>query len=42
MARRTKEDALATRHRILDAAEQVFESQGLHAHPCSRSRPKPA
>jgi len=29
MARRTKEDALATRHRILDAAEQVFESQGV-------------
>ena len=29
MARRTKEDALATRDRILDAAEQVFESQGV-------------
>ena len=29
MVRRTKEDALATRDRILDAAEQVFESQGV-------------
>lgn len=29
MARRTKEDAQVTRHRILDAAEQVFEAQGV-------------
>jgi TetR/AcrR family acrAB operon transcriptional repressor len=31
MARRTKEDALATRHRLLDAAERVFESKGVSA-----------
>ncbi len=29
MARATKEEALATRHRILDAAEAVFEKQGV-------------
>jgi TetR/AcrR family transcriptional regulator, acrAB operon repressor len=29
MARRTKEDALATRSRLLDAAEQVFQAQGV-------------
>jgi TetR/AcrR family transcriptional regulator, acrAB operon repressor len=29
MARRTKEEALATRHRILDAAEALFERQGV-------------
>ena len=31
MARRTKEDALATRHRLLDAAEHVFQSKGVSA-----------
>ncbi len=29
MARRTKEDALATRHQLLDAAEQVFAEKGV-------------
>jgi AcrR family transcriptional regulator len=29
MARRTKEDALATRDSILDAAEQLFVKQGV-------------
>lgn len=29
MARRTKEEALATRHRLLDAAELLFQSQGV-------------
>ena len=29
MARRTKEDALETRNRILDAAERVFERRGV-------------
>lgn len=29
MARRTKEEALATRHRLLDAAEMLFQSQGV-------------
>jgi TetR/AcrR family acrAB operon transcriptional repressor len=29
MVRRTKEEALATRHRILDAAEMLFERQGV-------------
>jgi TetR/AcrR family acrAB operon transcriptional repressor len=29
MARRTKEDALATRHQILDAAELVFHERGV-------------
>ena len=29
MARRTKQDAQATRERILDAAEQVFEARGV-------------
>jgi TetR/AcrR family acrAB operon transcriptional repressor len=29
MARRSKEDALATRQRLLDAAEQVFLAQGV-------------
>ena len=29
MARRTKEDALATRHKLLDAAEQLFQLQGV-------------
>ena len=29
MARRTKEDALATRNRLLDAAEYLFQSQGV-------------
>ncbi|PKO62122.1 MAG: TetR family transcriptional regulator [Betaproteobacteria bacterium HGW-Betaproteobacteria-18] len=29
MARRTKEDALATRHQLLDAAERVFSDQGV-------------
>ncbi len=29
MARRTKEDALATRHQILDAAERVFHERGV-------------
>jgi TetR/AcrR family transcriptional regulator, acrAB operon repressor len=31
MARRTKEDALATRHRLLDAAEHVFQAKGVSA-----------
>ena len=31
MARRTKEDALATRHRLLDAAERVFQAKGVSA-----------
>jgi len=29
MARRTKEEALETRHRILDAAERLFERRGV-------------
>lgn len=29
MARRTKEEALATRHRLLDAAEILFQAQGV-------------
>lgn len=29
MARRTKEEALATRHRLLDAAEHLFQAQGV-------------
>lgn len=29
MVRRTKEEALATRHRLLDAAEVLFQSQGV-------------
>ncbi|MBP7567420.1 MAG: TetR family transcriptional regulator [Burkholderiaceae bacterium] len=29
MARRTKQDALATRHRLLDAAEQLFQAKGV-------------
>jgi TetR/AcrR family transcriptional regulator, acrAB operon repressor len=29
MVRRTKEDALATRHRLLDAAEHVFQAKGV-------------
>ena len=29
MARRTKEDALATRHSLLDAAELLFQAQGV-------------
>jgi TetR/AcrR family transcriptional regulator, acrAB operon repressor len=29
MARRTKEDALATRHSLLDAAERVFQAKGV-------------
>ena len=29
MVRRTKEDALATRNRILDTAECVFERRGV-------------
>jgi TetR/AcrR family acrAB operon transcriptional repressor len=29
MARRTKEDALATRHALLDAAERVFQAKGV-------------
>ena len=29
MARRTKEDALATRHKLLDAAEYLFQEQGV-------------
>lgn len=29
MARRTKEDAEVTRHRLLDAAEQVFHARGV-------------
>lgn len=29
MARRTKEDALATRHGLLDAAELLFQAQGV-------------
>jgi len=31
MARRTKEDALATRNSLLDAAEHVFQAQGVSA-----------
>lgn len=31
MARRTKEDALATRHALLDAAERVFQAKGVSA-----------
>ncbi|MBK5207468.1 MAG: TetR family transcriptional regulator [Polaromonas sp.] len=29
MARRTKEEALATRHKLLDSAEQLFQAQGV-------------
>jgi TetR/AcrR family acrAB operon transcriptional repressor len=29
LARRTKEDALATRHSLLDAAERLFQAQGV-------------
>jgi TetR/AcrR family acrAB operon transcriptional repressor len=29
MPRRTKEEALATRHRLLDAAEHLFQAQGV-------------
>ena len=29
MVRRTKEEALATRHKLLDAAECLFQSQGV-------------
>ncbi|MFS2051737.1 TetR family transcriptional regulator, partial [Variovorax sp. CT11-76] len=29
MARRTKEEALATRNRLLDAAELLFQAQGV-------------
>src|SRR5687767_13839262 len=29
VARRTKEEALATRHRLLDAAELLFQAQGV-------------
>jgi TetR/AcrR family acrAB operon transcriptional repressor len=29
LARRTKEEALATRHRLIDAAEVLFQSQGV-------------
>ncbi len=29
MARRTKEEALATRHRLIDAAEVLFQAQGV-------------
>lgn len=29
MARSSKEDALATRHRLLDAAERVFQAKGM-------------
>lgn len=29
MVRRTKEEALATRHRLLDAAEHLFQAQGV-------------
>lgn len=29
MVRRTKEEALATRHRLLDAAEHVFQARGV-------------
>ena len=29
MARRTKEDALATRHALLDAAERSFQVHGV-------------
>lgn len=29
MARRTKEEALATRHKLLDAAEYLFQEQGV-------------
>mgnify|MGYP002774945851 CR=1 FL=1 len=31
MVRRTKEDALATRHSLLDAAERVFQAKGVSA-----------
>lgn len=31
MARRTKEDAVATRNGLIDAAEQVFREKGSHA-----------
>jgi len=31
MARRTKEEALATRHALIDAAERVFQRQGVAA-----------
>ena len=37
MARRTKEDALATRHQLLDAAECVFAEKGV-AHLAQRHR----
>jgi hypothetical protein len=33
MARRTKEEALATRHLVLDTAELVFERRGFRARP---------
>jgi len=36
MARRTKEEALATRELILDAAERVFTSAGFRARPCRK------
>jgi TetR/AcrR family transcriptional regulator, acrAB operon repressor len=29
LARRTKEEAMATRHRLLDAAEHLFQAQGV-------------
>lgn len=29
MARRTKEEAMATRHKLLDAAEHLFQAQGV-------------
>jgi TetR/AcrR family acrAB operon transcriptional repressor len=29
LVRRTKEEALATRHRLLDAAELLFQAQGV-------------
>jgi TetR/AcrR family acrAB operon transcriptional repressor len=29
LVRRTKQDALATRHRLLDAAEQLFQAKGV-------------
>lgn len=29
MARRTKEDAMATRHKLLDSAENLFQAQGV-------------
>ncbi len=31
MARRTKEEALETRHRLLDAAERMFQAKGVSA-----------